>query len=817
LIALTVGLGALGSTAHASEPEASDPPPTVDHIGPIQPDMLHLTVLEGRVIPGTIERYEPQPGDRAQQRTPTEYGARALDRDGQTIGLVLGRDDSHVRLPDRFEGQRLDRALIDEASSYRLSTAEGSDVPGVVRVYRKTSVDDLSLHNRQEGSQAQLRHRLYLQLDQPLEVGRTYTLNFADPLLEPARYVHEPRTTRSDAVHAPHIGFRPGDPAKFAYVSLWLGEGPGVGGGIDFQPGTPFEVIDQDSGESVFQGELQLRRRGDQDEQGRMVDYPDGRFNWAKVNVYEADFSSLDRPGRYRVFVEGVGCSYPFEIREDVWRDAFLTTLAGIYVHRSGMPVEVTSVGGARWHRPRGFHPDDGVVVRQSTAIVSDADFDRLVQGATEQEVPEAWGGYMDAGDWDRSSKHLNISWNLLDFVEQFPEYAGSLDLPIPDSAEVLPHPAYAQADLPDLLDEAVWGLDLFRRMQQDDGGVRGGIESAAHPRPGEPSWLESLGVYAWAVDERSSYYFAKVAAKAAWVLRDYNPQLAQLYHDAAVRAYDWAQAHPTELDEATLQSDYRRKKHHAPALAAAAELYRLTGETRYQDDLLAIEREPDETAGMIADRDLTDRDQLDAAWTYIHTDHPSVDQALRETVREHYLRTTMGMARIANERTAFGVLKFGWHPFGGAGAGTNPNERTEHVARAYLLTGDPAYRAAVVRGVSLGLGANPQNLAMITGLGHRSPQRILHVDSQAVGQTAPVGIALYGWNPSTSGVLSRHGRTFNTENQQAIVPDFQTWPYMENFHAHPRWWQMTEYVVDRNMSPTNYLLGFLDALPAER
>ena len=74
----------------------------------------------------------------------------------------------------------------------------------------------------------------------------------------------------------------------------------------------------------------------------------------------------------------------------------------------------------------------------------------------------------------------------LLDLAEIFPTRIGGLDLPAPDSGEVLPHGAYA-AELPDVVDEALWNLDFYRRLQDDDGGVGGGRPTRAH-RPMRPS-----------------------------------------------------------------------------------------------------------------------------------------------------------------------------------------------------------------------------------------------------------------------------------------------------------------------------------------
>ena len=59
--------------------------------------------------------------------------------------------------------------------------------------------------------------------------------------------------------------------------------------------------------------------------------------NFNGTDVYIMDFSRPERPGGYRVYVDGVGCSYPFEIVEGVWRKAFYVSVRGLYHERSGM------------------------------------------------------------------------------------------------------------------------------------------------------------------------------------------------------------------------------------------------------------------------------------------------------------------------------------------------------------------------------------------------------------------------------------------------------------------------------------------------
>ena len=185
-------------------------------------------------------------------------------------------------------------------------------------------------------------------------------------------------------------------------------------------------------------------------------------------------------PGTYRVCVEGVGCSHPFEIRDDVWRKAFYVSVRGLYHQRSGIEIGPPYTS---FRRPRNFHPDDGVRVYASTARLMETSnglapksdvFTMLMQGRTAEIVPDAWGGYCDAGDWDRRIQHLLASRLLLELFELFPDYFERFDLNIPGSN-----------DLPDLIREALWDIDFYKRLQTKEGGVRGGIESAGAP----PVW----------------------------------------------------------------------------------------------------------------------------------------------------------------------------------------------------------------------------------------------------------------------------------------------------------------------------------------
>ena len=73
--------------------------------------------------------------------------------------------------------------------------------------------------------QAPLRHVIYLKGPKPFQEGKRYRIRFARGTLPEQAFVCDSARLRSEAVHVSHLGFRPDDPAKVAFLSCWLGSG----------------------------------------------------------------------------------------------------------------------------------------------------------------------------------------------------------------------------------------------------------------------------------------------------------------------------------------------------------------------------------------------------------------------------------------------------------------------------------------------------------------------------------------------------------------------------------------------------------------
>jgi hypothetical protein len=105
-------------------------------------------------------------------------------------------------------------------------------------------------------------YTISLKLPSPLKEGATYTIHLrgVNTSQENVSYVHQPRATRSLAVHAIQTGYRPDDPCKRAYLSFWMGVDKDVKNGSCTPDVDTFELVDA-LGKTVFTGRAELLKK----------------------------------------------------------------------------------------------------------------------------------------------------------------------------------------------------------------------------------------------------------------------------------------------------------------------------------------------------------------------------------------------------------------------------------------------------------------------------------------------------------------------------------------------------------------------------
>lgn len=765
--------------------------PRIANINTVAPHILAITIRSGTVVYGKQMAYVAQSNDTI--KSAGRYKSLVLDRDGHKLGTLAGRDRSILHTFDDMRGKPLDTRWADTPTHYRLQSPDDGEFEEArrpVRVHRKSKPTNMARIGYWD-FEAPVVHQIYLEFDHKLKGGRSYALSFAGKAFPTLRFRHDPFTRRSESVHVSHLGFHPDDPVKRGYLSMWLGNG----GRHRLETLSTFHVVDVDAKRTVIKELISPAKSATQRNEDAYA------RNYNGTDVYSFDFTGLDQPGTYRIYVEGIGCSYPFTIGATVWRDAFIVAARGLYHQRSGIAIGSPFT---TYERPRGFHPDDGLRVYQSGCPLMDSanglnrlgtdrdNFGNLLRQATTQIVENAWGGYFDAGDWDRRIQHLDATRLLLELCDLFPEVMLDVDLNIPESENALP----------DLIDEALWNIDFFRRLQIPEGGIRGGIESAEHPRVGEGSWQESLPVMAYAPGVWSSYIYAGVASRAAGVLRKARLAEANTYHESALRAMIWAEKELVKLTGSRLPHAVNDARN-----LAAVELFDLSGAQQWHDIFIRT------TVFTKKDSELAEpkrHDQRDAAFVYCRTRQSAIDPAVRRNARLALIREANGSVAIS-ESTAFGWTKLNpWEPVGWEKL-TTPKVKT--IIRAHALTQDDVYLRAAVLACQTGLGANPANICYTTGIGHDWPRHPLIVDARVLGSPPPPGITIFG---PTDMVRTADYFGFKLI-KKFLFPPAEDWPTLEAFFDTYLSPKTCEFTIHETLGPNIYAWGYLAASPRKK
>jgi len=711
----------------------------------------------------------------------TPVNAGSLAGDGSRRTVQRGEESA---------GVALDRSLLTEPAAWKVR--KGEAVVQITAVAVKLKPDSIA------GKSALCR--VYLTLAEPLTPDAAYNVvpHGINTRQAEMPYVHATKAVRSEAVHASQVGYRPDDPAKHAFLSLWKG----TGGAQAYPDGLPFEVLDA-TGAVAFSGRAVLVRKESEGERLK------GGHNMTQAPVHLLDFTAVTKPGTYRVHVPGIGCSYPFPIAADAWLQAMRVSMRGLLAHRNGIELAPPLLP---YRRPRPMHPADGFRPIPTPAMgkgvassVCQAIRTMMAAGPLPKPMDSAWGGYMDAGDWDRHTGHLAATALLLELYDTAPAFwrQQKLDLPADEVAN----------RIPDLLDEALWNIDFYIRLQDEDGGVHGGIESTEHPMGTEASWQERLVLGVFAKDHQSSYLLAATAAPAGRQLAAIVPERSAQLLVAAKKAWTWAEAHGDE-SSARMQAEkincgpWRQSGERAWAAAAL---------------LQALPKDPLAAAwqAAYAEAAASERQGADTLageqhlWTYANLPDGVGDAALktraRATILAHADRT---LALMRGNSFALGLPVEGLPTIGFVAYCTAPGMIARSLPRAWLLSGEAKYLEGTVASCGFAVGANPDNIVYTTGLGANPVRWALHCDSRALGLPAPPGITVYGPTDAkeNAGMMEW---VFTWFIGSQSIPNGKAWPMYESYFDIYVVPQMNEYTITQTIVPSAYTWGILASRPA--
>ena len=590
-------------------------------------------------------------------------------------------------------------------------------------------------HGRDKLSRnADVAHYLFIELERPLQDGEKIDITLpAGEKLEFTRRTSSP----TPIIRINQVGYMPGAP-KYAYLGAWLGTAGAMPLHREFS-GAKFALVDAATGKAVFTGELKAR--------------PDDPVNangtpFTGEEVLELDFSAFDTPGRYYLAVDNVGRSEEFRIDNDTMAEAFYIHARGLYHQRCGIakgkpytnwtmptchqqcvrgnfPPESSHYFPGDESRPYGFRDATG----KSLKITH---FKLIAQNApATPELLNAPGGWHDAADWDRRSQHLGIVGDLAAVYLLRPNNFCDGQLDLPESGN----------GIPDLLDEARWGIEHLRLKQQSNGGVGTWIETTRHPTPNDGSSADDkLTYYLSCATRNSTLEYAAYAAELALALRQAGAEEAAAnLCDSARRAWDFALDPKNRVrnvyvyDGSDVFYDEGPELAHEYVVKAGFDLYQLTEDKRYL--------EAAEQAAKPAFERMKRNSWSWSPFFWIELEifpcySPDLKK-LHRAWRKGLVSQARQMLRRQEENYPIRVPWFaadeGWVHAMSWGT-SHPLRCARVLVAAHAITGDTAFLDGACLANDFHNGANPFGASMTSGLGRVYPVRFLDLNSYADG-----------------------------------------------------------------------------------
>ncbi|HYG24102.1 MAG TPA: glycoside hydrolase family 9 protein [Verrucomicrobiae bacterium] len=571
-----------------------------------------------------------------------------------------------------------------------------------------------------------IENSLYLQLSAPLSDNQTvvvrnptaslWTTNMTyAAAVDPLRY--------SPAIHVNHEGYMPGY-SKKSMVGYYIGNL----GELNVIPSAGFKLVNAKTGATVFNGNLTQRS--------------DVGYSYTPKPyqlVYEADFTSFNVPGEYRLVVPGMGASLPFNITEGVAMNFARAYALGLYHQRCGAdnvlpftrhthekchvaPADVPASSAQfpfTWSKIAEYaniiNPDNP----QSSA--------RKLTGPDAQLYPfvrtgkiDVSGGHHDAGDYSKYTLNSVALIHYLTFAADSLPGVKSLDnLGIPESGD----------GISDMLQEAKWEADFLAKMQDSDGGFyflvyphNREYEGNVLPENGDPQlvWPKTATATASSVAA-----LAEIGSSPAF--KAHYPHAAALYMQKAQLGWQFLM---NAIAQHGRNGIYQKITHYGDDFGdndelawAAASLFAATGDPQYQQKLMEFLPDP------------THPSTFRWGWWRLFLCYGNAVRNYAFAVRSGRLQPNQVnaayMAKCESVIVAAGDDYVTWskqNAYGTSfpeatkrvrGAGWYfSGEQTFDLTVAYQITAKPDYITAILANMNFEGGCNPVNVSYVTGMG---------------------------------------------------------------------------------------------------
>jgi endoglucanase len=739
-----------------------------------------------------------------------------LDKEYLTVSLVEGevlfKDDGKGPLAFRgAENNKDDNRVekygtlnIDEAMKAANWTIISSDDPAYQNkgknpshVFRKSKINGMAQMDWNSAAndfhyETPMGHAFYLRLPTSLQEGKQYKLVIGSSILpeeKSAAFAFDTVQQRSEAIHLNLLGYMDIPLIKSADVYQWLGDG----GARDYSSfeGNRVFIYDVGAGTKQEIGTLKFFHK-----RGKDV----GGYDISGSDAWTADCTRLEKPGVYRLVIDGIGSSRDFRIAKGIYGDPFKVSIRGFYYMRIGeqerkdirpVPRQPPYIPGKNPPETKVFittmqpyHPEWRTFASGDKWDRPEA-FERFVKTGR-PENPNAYGGHSDAADWDRHLGHVSI---IYDMLLPYILTRGAIS---DDNAGI----AESGNGIPDILDEARNEVDFWLRLRDGEGyshGLTNPTKSGVFYQAG------TTVVAAWAN-----------AANAAMLAECFRiggfKDLSKQYLTAAQTAFRYAEKQDDrQLDKVQDVGDASMSGADFKITAAVC-LFNLTGDPAYEKIISELSVAVNEESDVGAKK----HEQIWAAAGYLLTPQKVGYPKLYELMRKCAINAAKKMElRYSQSRPSRRSTDEELGYFYTA-------QNVQRIILAHCISADPVEKQklldALVLEADWGLGRNPLNSILMTT-----------ATTPLASYRSVENIYTTGRNDGTLGLHPGHTPYLNTDNwgQGMIMskprwmadkgyPAFSNWPHGECYFNTRYVWAHSEFTPQQTMRGKMALYGYL-------
>lgn len=569
-----------------------------------------------------------------------------------------------------------------------------------------------------------IENHLYLQLSSAIADGKMVEVKNPSGQLwnSNKQFIAQTDPLRwNPAIHVNQEGYMPAYQKK-AMVSFYIGSM----GEMSIPSANGFKIVDANTGAIVFSGSLTQRR--------------DIGYTYTPTpyqQVYEADFTSFQTPGEYRLQVPGLGASFSFVIDEGIAGVFARSYALGLYHQRCGHANDYPFS-----RHTKGACHSGMVEIPNMTFSAVNAELNNMTgdYASSQSGAPQLkdvnsslypfvntasinlTGGHHDAGDYSKYTINVAQLAHSLVFAADSHAGVGSLDnLGLPESSD----------GKSDILQEAKWELDFLAKLQDADGG----FYFLVYPRNRE--YEDNVSLQGSDLGDSQVVFPKTTAATAASVaalaqaassplFKQQFPTEAAAYLVKAKKGWQfltnaWAQhGRDGAYQKITHYGNEFRDKDEIAW--AACELFLATGEAQYHNELLNT-------------FDPANPNTRRWSWWRLFEGYGCAVRSYAFAARSGRLQpnqlNSTFLAKCETEIIAAGDDQVRYstnNAFGNPFPTDNKpyrsagwfmtGEQTYDVATAYQITAKQSYLDTIIAAMNYEAGLNPLNMGFLTGVG---------------------------------------------------------------------------------------------------